>query len=70
MPAPKRGWAKVANARKYHYFHEDKDLKSLCNRYMCFIPEALADDKHDHSENCKKSKRKRDEFAEDESLDV
>lgn len=59
-----RGWAKVGNSRKYHYFIIEEGKTggtSLCGQWLLLNTneEYLDDSKHDHEENCASCKRKR-----------
>lgn len=55
------GWAKPATSRTFHYFPKE-ELRSLCGRWMYGGAQERADDLHDHPENCKTCRTKRDKL--------
>lgn len=69
-----RGWAKVGTSTKYHYFEIEEGYhggRSLCGKWTVLRTrqEWLADEMHEHSENCKpcirKLRKKHPEFFEE-----
>jgi len=53
-----KGWAKIDNRGKYHFYKDDGG--SLCGKYrVMFVPESAFENARDeHEENCKECMRR------------